>query len=61
MSGPRRNFKANSITRNGFRNKFVGQTGANDVQCPVFATTDTAETRFENDPEGVAFEYEVVE
>jgi len=28
----------------------------------VFATTDAAERRFEgNDPEGVAFEYEVME
>ena len=28
----------------------------------VFATTDAAETSFEkNDPEGVAFEYEVLE
>ena len=38
--------------------KQVGDT----EHIKVFATTDAAETRFEeNDPEGAAFEYEVLE
>ena len=40
----------------------TSKTVGDPEQIKVFATTDAAETWFEeNDPEGVAFEYDVLE
>ena len=45
-----------------WRKRGVGNESLNPDHLKVFANADAAETWFvENDPEGVAFEYEVLE